>query len=134
MAYLELELKYSNFAEVEALFTRCLKTVLSVDLWKFYLGYIRRINQGDSGTTMTPEARAIIEKAYEYVLNNVGIDKEAGSIWADYIYFLKSAEVIWHGYALGEECKVLMWCSIRLPIHGKNNARWIVCAGRIRKQ
>ncbi|KAI9316273.1 hypothetical protein BX666DRAFT_1949031 [Dichotomocladium elegans] len=93
LAYLELELKYSNFNEVEAIFTRCLKTVLSVDLWKFYLGYIRRINQSDSGSSAaTPEARAIIEKAYEYVLNNVGIDREAGPIWADYIYFLKSAE------------------------------------------
>lgn len=50
---------------------------------------------------MTPEARAIIEKAYEYVLNNVGIDKEAGSIWADYIYFLKSAEVRDHGVYIG---------------------------------
>lgn len=92
LAYLELELKYSNFNEVEALFTRCLKTVLSVDLWKFYLGYIRRINLGESGSAVTPEARAIIEKAYEYVLSNVGIDKDAGPIWADYIYFLKSAE------------------------------------------
>ncbi|KAG2229913.1 hypothetical protein INT48_008288 [Thamnidium elegans] len=70
LAYLELELKYSNFNEVEALFTRCLKTVLSVDLWKFYLGYIRRINLGESGSAVTPEARAIIEKAYEYVLSN----------------------------------------------------------------
>jgi cleavage stimulation factor subunit 3 len=88
-----LELKYSNFNEVEALFTRCLKTVLSVDLWKFYLGYIRRINLRESGSAVTPEARSIIEKAYEYVLSNVGIDKEAGPIWADYIYFLRSAEV-----------------------------------------
>ncbi|CAO3673036.1 unnamed protein product [Rhizopus microsporus] len=92
LAYLELELKYSNFNEVEALFTRCLKTVLSVDLWKFYLGYIRRINLRESGSAVTPEARSIIEKAYEYVLSNVGIDKEAGPIWADYIYFLKSTE------------------------------------------
>jgi cleavage stimulation factor subunit 3 len=78
---------------VEALFTRCLKTVLSVELWKFYLGYIRRINLGENGSAVTPEARVIIEKAYEYVLNNVGNDKDAGPIWADYIYFLKSAEV-----------------------------------------
>ncbi|KAI8358476.1 hypothetical protein EDC96DRAFT_465074 [Choanephora cucurbitarum] len=92
LAYLETELKFSNFNEVEALFTRCLKTVLSVDLWKFYLGYIRRINLGESGSSVTPEARAIIEKAYEYVLSNVGMDKDAGPIWADYIYFLKSAE------------------------------------------
>ncbi|KAG0174771.1 mRNA 3'-end-processing protein rna14 [Apophysomyces sp. BC1015] len=92
LAYLELELKYSNFNEVEALFTRCLKTVLSVDLWKFYLGYIRRINRGENGTAATSEARTVIERAYEFVLENVGIDKDAGSIWADYIFFLKSAE------------------------------------------
>ncbi|ORY94721.1 hypothetical protein BCR43DRAFT_494490 [Syncephalastrum racemosum] len=92
LSYLELELKYSNFNEVEALFTRCLKPVLSVDLWKYYLGYIRRINQGENGSVALPESRSIIERAYEYVLNNVGIDKEAGSIWADYIHFLKSAE------------------------------------------
>lgn len=67
--------------------------MLSVDLWKFYLGYIRRINLRESGSAVTPEARSIIEKAYEYVLSNVGIDKEAGPIWADYIYFLRSAEV-----------------------------------------
>ncbi|KAF7724317.1 mRNA 3'-end-processing protein rna14 [Apophysomyces ossiformis] len=92
LAYLELELKYSNFNEVEALFTRCLKTVLSVDLWKFYLGYIRRINRGENGTAATSEARTVIERAYEFVLENVGIDKDAGPIWADYIFFIKSAE------------------------------------------
>lgn len=66
-----------------------------MDLWKFYLGYIRRINAGDGGAT-TPESRGVIEKAYEYVLGNVGTDKDAGPIWADYIFFLKSAEVSLH--------------------------------------
>lgn len=65
-----------------------------MDLWKFYLGYIRRINAGDGGgSAATPESRSVIEKAYEYVLGNVGTDKDAGPIWADYIFFLKSAEV-----------------------------------------
>ena len=87
------------------MFTRCLKAVLSVDLWKFYLGYIRRINLGESGSAVTPEARGIIEKAYEYVLSNVGIDKDAGPIWADYIFFIKSAEV-----NTSESITNFQWC------------------------
>lgn len=122
-----MELKYSNFNEVEALFTRCLKTVLSVDLWKFYLGYIRRINLRESGSAVTPEARSIIEKAYEYVLSNVGIDKEAGPIWADYIYFLRSAEV-----NIFYKCMFLILL-YRLQIHGRNKERWILCVVLIRR-
>ncbi|KAI8071752.1 hypothetical protein BC940DRAFT_293627 [Gongronella butleri] len=89
IGYLEMELGYSNFTEAEALFTRCLKSVLSVDLWKFYLSYIQRINGGND---LSEEARTVIEKAFEYVLNHVGIDKDAGSIWVDYLYFLRSTE------------------------------------------
>ncbi|ORX58833.1 Suf-domain-containing protein [Hesseltinella vesiculosa] len=88
--YLDTELKYNNCNEVEALFTRCLKSVLSVDLWNFYLDYIRRINTSNDGT-LTPDAHDVIEKAYEYVLNNVGLDKDAGLIWMDYLHFLKAA-------------------------------------------
>ncbi|GAB5590553.1 mRNA 3'-end-processing protein rna14 [Umbelopsis nana] len=91
LGYLELELKHANFNEVENLFTRCLKTVLSVDLWKFYLNYIRRINSTDDGK-LESDTRTVIEKAYDYVLNNVGIDKDSGPIWSDYIFFLKNAE------------------------------------------
>lgn len=92
LGYLELELKHANFNEVENLFTRCLKTVLSVDLWKFYLNYIRRINSTDD-SKLESDTRTVIEKAYDYVLNNVGIDKDSGPIWSDYIFFLKNAEV-----------------------------------------
>lgn len=92
LGYLELELKHANFNEVENIFTRCLKTVLSVDLWKFYLNYIRRINSTEDGK-LESDTRTVIEKAYDYVLNNVGIDKDSGPIWSDYIFFLKNAEV-----------------------------------------
>ncbi|KAF9898213.1 mRNA 3'-end-processing protein rna14, partial [Lobosporangium transversale] len=61
-------------------------SVLSVDLWKYYLNYIRRINTG-------PESRDIITKAYDFVLQHVGLDRDSGPIWADYIFFLKSGLV-----------------------------------------
>ncbi|RUP17503.1 hypothetical protein BC936DRAFT_139445 [Jimgerdemannia flammicorona] len=115
LSYLELELKLANFTEVESLFTRCLKTVLSVDLWKFYLNYIRRINSGDNGAAPGPESRAIVEKAYEYVLNNVGLDKDAGAVWGDYLFFLKTGEVsrrrVWVRVLL-----VVLWVHVGLSV------------------
>ncbi|KAG0252116.1 mRNA 3'-end-processing protein rna14, partial [Mortierella polycephala] len=84
--YAEFELKHHHFTEVEAIFQRCLRSVLSVDLWKFYLNYIRRINTG-------PESKEIITKAYDFVLQYVGLDKDSGPIWSDYLFFLKSGQV-----------------------------------------
>jgi cleavage stimulation factor subunit 3 len=59
---------------------------LSVELWKYYLNYIRRINTG-------PDAQKIITQAYEFVLQHVGLDAESGPIWGDYLFFLKSGQV-----------------------------------------
>ncbi|KAI8920212.1 hypothetical protein DFJ77DRAFT_233633 [Powellomyces hirtus] len=78
---------------MEAIFGRCLRKVPSVELWKFYLNYVRRTH---TAANMPPErkaeARATIMKAYEFVLQNIGSDKEAGYIWTDYIQFVKSGE------------------------------------------
>jgi cleavage stimulation factor subunit 3 len=104
LGYLELELKHANFTEVENIFTRCLKTVLSVDLWKFYLNYIRRINNTEDGK-IESDTRTVIEKAYDYVLVNVGMDKDSGAIWSDYIFFLKNAEVKLDQVQVEEVCQ-----------------------------
>ncbi|KAG0375773.1 mRNA 3'-end-processing protein rna14 [Mortierella sp. AD032] len=83
--YAEFELKHHHFTEVEAIFQRCLRSVLSVDLWKYYLNYIRRINTG-------PESKDIITKSYDFVLQHVGLDRDSGPIWSDYLFFLKSGQ------------------------------------------
>ncbi|KAI0922183.1 hypothetical protein AcW1_004043 [Taiwanofungus camphoratus] len=75
----------SSFGFAEALFKRFLRTSSSVDLWKFYLTYVRRVNTG-------PNARDIIRKSYEFALGHVGQDKDSSEIWMDYIQFLKSGE------------------------------------------
>ncbi|KAI9512750.1 hypothetical protein F5148DRAFT_1161352 [Russula earlei] len=75
---------YFKFAE-DNLFTRFLRTSPAVELWKFYLTYIRRIN-------VDPSTRDIVRKAYEFALNHVGQDKDSGEIWSDYIQFLRSGE------------------------------------------
>ncbi|KTW27222.1 cleavage polyadenylation factor subunit RNA14 [Pneumocystis jirovecii RU7] len=87
--YADMELTNNEFIRVETIFSRCLRSVLSVDLWKFYLDYIRRVNNVSTGGS---QARLVISQAYEFVLAHVGIDKDCGSIWSDYINFVKTAE------------------------------------------
>ncbi|QSL65932.1 hypothetical protein MERGE_003069 [Pneumocystis wakefieldiae] len=89
--YADMELTNNEFIRVETIFSRCLRSVLSVDLWKFYLDYIRRVNNVSTGGA---QARSVISQAYEFVLAHVGIDKDCGSIWSDYINFIKTAEII----------------------------------------
>ncbi len=97
LAYLELELAHGNFAQVEAIFNRCLRTTPSVDLWKFYLSYTRRVNPlppstGAEEDAARETARNVLENAYEFALRFIGNDKDSGSIWTDYISLVKERE------------------------------------------
>ncbi|POW08646.1 hypothetical protein PSTT_07363 [Puccinia striiformis] len=67
ISYADLELGHGHFPEVEQIFSRCLRSSVSVELWAFYLNYIRR-------------------------LNHIGIDRESGQIWLDYINIVKAGE------------------------------------------
>ncbi|KAI9103161.1 hypothetical protein DFS34DRAFT_354924 [Phlyctochytrium arcticum] len=93
ISYAEFEQKHRALDKLEAIFARCLRQVPVVELWKFYLSYVRRAH---SGTNVPPEKKAesrqTILKAFEFVLQNIGTDKDSGSIWAEYIQFLKVGE------------------------------------------
>lgn len=53
-----------------------------------YLNYIRRRN--DLTNDFSGSARATISQSYDFVLANVGMDRDSGRIWSDYIQFIKS--------------------------------------------
>ncbi|KAJ3023453.1 UNVERIFIED_CONTAM: mRNA 3'-end-processing protein rna14 [Siphonaria sp. JEL0065] len=93
IAYIELELAERAFDKVEALFNRCLRSIVSVDIWKFYLTYIQNVH---SPAIVPPDKRAesrqIVLKAFDLVLSNVGLDKDSGSIWLDYLAYIRTAE------------------------------------------
>lgn len=97
VAYADLELAHSNFAQVEAIFTQCLRSTPSVDLWRFYLSYTRRVNPlppatGGEEDGPREQARRLLEGAYEFALKFVGMDKDSGSIWTEYIALIKERE------------------------------------------
>ncbi|KAJ3351437.1 mRNA 3'-end-processing protein rna14 [Entophlyctis luteolus] len=91
IAYIEFERKLNAFDRVEELFNKCLRSVISVSLWHEYIKYIRTIHSPD---VVAPEKRAesqqIVLKAYDLVLANVGLDKDSGNIWLEYLAYIKS--------------------------------------------
>lgn len=83
-AYIDHEMKFKRYDKVSKLFQRSLEEVLSIDIYKCYLNYIREAKASE------PD---LIYKAFRYTLDKVGIDPNAISIYNDYIQFLKEREV-----------------------------------------
>lgn len=88
MAYATLELEQDELAKLEAIFQAALLKNPNVQLWTIYLDHIRRRN--NIMTDTTGSARQVVSQVYDFVLNTVGIDKDSGKIWQDYIDFVKS--------------------------------------------
>lgn len=85
IAYLEHFMQPGLYPHAEALFNRFLRPSPSVQLWKFYLTYVRRMNAD-------PSTRDMVIKAYEFSLLYIGQDKDSGEIWREYLDFLKAGE------------------------------------------
>jgi cleavage stimulation factor subunit 3 len=81
-----MELNMNNFVETERLFGMCLLSTPNVNLWTKYLDYIRRRNDLNDSTG---HARQVVSQSYDFVIDNIGCDKDSGKIWAEYIQFIK---------------------------------------------
>jgi cleavage stimulation factor subunit 3 len=85
--YIEMERELDETNNIVAILNDCLTKVPNVQLWQLYLDHVRRalplMNDTDGRN------RGQIAGAFEATLDNVGIDPEAGSLWREYIDFLK---------------------------------------------
>ncbi|KAI1763509.1 hypothetical protein GGR53DRAFT_365303 [Hypoxylon sp. FL1150] len=86
-SYVDMELSLDNTNEAELIFRRKLQAIPSIQFWTSYLNYVRRRN--DLNDT-TGRARQTVSQAYDFVLKTIGQDRDAGTIWQDYIQFLKT--------------------------------------------
>jgi cleavage stimulation factor subunit 3 len=73
---------------MELLFQRSLLEVPDVDLWSIYINYIRRQHSMHTGDTA--KSYKIIYDSFTFALKNVGMDKDSGPLWQDYINFIKT--------------------------------------------
>ena len=89
---------------MELLFQRCLIRVLSIELWKTYLLYVkvsklcfaRRVIKSTCLILCQKETKASLTtykekmaQAYDFALDKMGLDIQSFSLWSDYIKFLK---------------------------------------------
>jgi cleavage stimulation factor subunit 3 len=73
---------------MEQIFGQSLLEVLNVDLWSIYINYIRRRNSMQTGDTA--KSYSIINQAFSFAIDTIGVDKDSGKLWQDYIGFLKT--------------------------------------------
>jgi cleavage stimulation factor subunit 3 len=69
----------------------CLHLIPNLQLWTVYLNFVLRTQNLEADTPTNAPARKIIMEVYQAVLDQVGIDKDAGSIWQAYIQFIQSS-------------------------------------------
>lgn len=86
--YVRWEEQHDRKYEMEKIFQRSLLEVPNVELWSIYISYIRRRNSMQTGDIT--KSYKIIYEAFTFALNNVGMDKDAGQLWQDYIDFIKT--------------------------------------------
>ncbi|MCJ1394742.1 mRNA 3'-end-processing protein rna14 [Xylographa bjoerkii] len=89
VAYTQLENEAQNRHGVEAIFGKTLQDNPSLQLWTAYLDHIRRYFS--IASDKVGNAGQINHQAYEAVIAAVGIDKDAGKLWQDYIQFIKTS-------------------------------------------
>lgn len=73
---------------METLFNKSLLKVLNIELWTIYINYIRRRNSMTQGDVSN--AYKIINQSFSFALETIGMDKDAGKLWQEYIGFLKT--------------------------------------------
>ena len=88
VSYAKMELQNDDFYRVEQIFNKTLLTLPNLQLWAMYLDYVRRRN--NLTTDVSGNARQVVSQAFDFVLQNIGIDKDSGQIWQDYVQFIKS--------------------------------------------
>lgn len=88
VAYAQMENEAQNRTALEKIFHNTLLQIPNIQLWTMYLDHIRRHN--NTTTDTSGAARQIIHQAYDLALQHVGLDKESGRLWQDYVQFIKS--------------------------------------------
>ncbi|KAG5359170.1 mRNA 3'-end-processing protein [Yarrowia sp. C11] len=117
--YITLEMDNGEFKRLEQLFGRCLTRLPNLKLWNIYLTYVRRVNVLSSDSDKVSEARTNIIKAFEFYLDHVGIDRESGNVWFEYLDFIKSkpATTTWEEQQKNDLTRKIYRKAIGIPLN-----------------
>lgn len=99
-----MEQEAQNRDGLERIFQRNLMQTPYLPLWSMYLDHIRRLNNLTTDTS--GQARQTIHQAYDLALRQVGLDKDSGRLWQDYVLFIKSGPGIIGGSGWQDQQKM----------------------------
>jgi len=110
-------------ARMEGIFSRALNMMPSLQLWTMYVEHIRRTQ--NITTDRTGNARQITHQAFRFALDRIGMDKDAGRLWQDYIQFVKSWPGIlgdnsWQAQQKMDELRKIYREAIAIPTQSVN--------------
>ena len=80
--YISHEQSAHNYQQVEALFSRCLLSTLSLPLFQTYLDYVKHVKTG------ADDYHDALTAAYDFTLQHVHLDLHSHSVWLAYLAFL----------------------------------------------
>jgi cleavage stimulation factor subunit 3 len=96
--YAENELSFGHVDQVQSIMQRCLLKCPNIELYKFYIQYMLDTKYKPVIATNPPDSEPVVKArtemitAFDFVLQQVGIDLNSNEIWFEYIKFL------WHDY------------------------------------
>lgn len=82
--YADCEIAAGNMDQARDIFSRCLLLCLDTNLWRSYLKFMKLSNTENSA-----ESAQELRVAFEFLLDNIGDDINAGPLWLEYIQFLQ---------------------------------------------
>eukprot|EP00899_Mesostigma_viride_P001895 jgi/Mesvir1/11706/Mv00094-RA.2 len=95
-AYVLAEMSAGNDVAVKAIFSRCLLLCPYVGLWRTYLSYILKLHRTAAGGQKEPGMPSEVKKAFDFTLEHVGMDMQAGVIWQEYLAALAAVKASGH--------------------------------------
>lgn len=95
LIYAEYVYKNKNFSMLEEIFAQSLPCVINcTDLWKLYLKYVKETNvpSTNEDIQVQKDKRSLVIKAYEAAIASIGCSPFSGSLWQDFIDYIKSLQ------------------------------------------
>ena len=123
VAYAQMENEASERNRLEQIFGKALQMMPSLQLWSMYIDHIRRTQ--NITTDRSGNARQITHQAFRFALDRIGMDKDAGKLWQDYIQFVKSwpgvlGDSSWQAQQKMDELRKIYREAIAIPTQSVN--------------
>jgi cleavage stimulation factor subunit 3 len=99
MDYIDFESRCDRLDLVEGLYAQCLPTLPHVALWTKYVQHVR-----SSKSAQNMDNQVLID-AYDVCVQNVGLDRNAGHLWQEYVDLIRSQDA---DYAVEEQRRMDM--------------------------